>query len=110
MSDLTFIAVRTLVHLAVATPFNLFQFFLVLGLFQTNFNIIEAFHLQREKIKNAILTGWKFWPLIFISMYRFVPIHLQNAYLDVFAFFFSIILSYIQSGHVSESLPKEVDS
>ena len=79
-------------------PMNLFQFFLILG-FINGKGLKEAWDTQIPKYKRAVTRGWQYWPPLLFVMYRWVPVMYQNLYMDVFAFFFAVIISYIQSNH-----------
>ncbi|TNV75913.1 hypothetical protein FGO68_gene16685 [Halteria grandinella] len=97
LSAAQFLFLRIFIHQAVVMPLNIFQFFMITGLLTSGFDIKKTIDNQIPKYKKALIRGWMYWPLLLVIMYRYVPTHFQNLYMDIFVYFFSIMLSYIQS-------------
>ena len=74
---------------------------MIIGMINFRFDVKTAFREQFPKYKKAVVAGWKFWPPILLVMYRFVPVPFQNLFMDVFAFFYAVIISSIQSKDIN---------
>ena len=79
------------------------QFFMILGLLNSQRldNITSIWETQRGKYQLAVIRGWEFWPPLLFVMYRFVPVMYQNLYMDVFGYFYAVMISYIQSHNLA---------
>lgn len=101
LSPFKFLLMRLFVHQAIVMPLNMLQFFIILGLLHNNFSLEKTIEVQIPKYKRAVVAGWKFWPLLLILMYTRVSIMYQNLFMDICAYFYAIIVSFIQSSSSS---------
>ena len=102
-SSFAIAATRILIHQLVLMPLNMLQFFMILGLLNSQRldNITSIWETQRGKYQLAVIRGWEFWPPLLFVMYRFVPVMYQNLYMDVFGYFYAVMISYIQSHNLA---------
>ena len=80
----------------VFTFFGHGAFFLCMSLFEGH-SLEYALEEVKLKLLPTVINGWKFWPIVQIINFRFVPIHLQVVWVNFMGVFWSAYLSYIKN-------------
>ena len=87
---------KSLVHFFVGAPATI-SLFLGGTEYLKAFSIEDAKKNIEDKFAQTFKVAFCYWPFIYYICYQFIPRHIQNPVNDIFAVFYAVILSHINS-------------
>ena len=91
-------------HFALLCPLHICIFLGGTSFFQ-HFDIQKSIENIRQKFFRTFNIAIYFWPIINIAIYSICPQHLRLLMFDLFAFNYSIMLSYINNNSIDSKGP-----
>ena len=83
------------------TPVTL-TMFLFMNQYAKDFSVLKAINNVREKLWRGMVANWKVWPPLVWINFALVPIHFRVLFVNVFGFFWTIYLTYLQNNGPAE--------